>query len=72
MAQKKFDLVQKLRAFHRPSIFQIFLMVMGLVLGILLFVFLDFGAERGQPINQALAAIVAHHARMKARPSAAA
>jgi glutathione S-transferase len=39
---------------------------------ILLFVFLDFGAERGQPINQALAAIVAHHARMKARPSAAA
>ncbi len=32
---------QKLRAFNRPSIFQIFLMVMGLVLGVLLFIFLS-------------------------------
>jgi glutathione S-transferase len=39
---------------------------------ILLFCFLDFGAERGQPINPALTGIVAHYARMKARPSAAA
>lgn len=39
---------------------------------ILLFCFLDFGAKVGQPINEANANIVAHHARMKARPSAAA
>lgn len=39
---------------------------------ILLFCFLDFGARVGQPINGANANIVAHHARMKARPSAAA
>jgi glutathione S-transferase len=39
---------------------------------ILLYCFLEFGAERGQPINPALTAIVAHYARMKARPSAAA
>lgn len=39
---------------------------------ILLFCFLDFGAKVGQPINPANANIVAHHARMKARPSAAA
>ena len=39
---------------------------------ILLFSFLDFGARVGQPINAANANIVAHHARMKARPSSAA
>lgn len=39
---------------------------------ILLFCFLDFGAKVGQPINEANANIVAHHARMKARPSASA
>lgn len=39
---------------------------------ILLFCFLDFGAKVGQPINPANANIVAHHARMKARPSSAA
>jgi glutathione S-transferase len=39
---------------------------------ILLFCFLDFFAGRGQPINQALTTIVAHYARMQARPSAAA
>lgn len=38
----------------------------------LLFCFLDFGANVGQPISPANANIVAHHARMKARPSAAA
>ncbi len=39
---------------------------------ILLFCFVDFGATVGQPINPANANIVAHHARMKARPSSAA
>ncbi len=39
---------------------------------ILLFCFLDFGAQVGQPINPVNANIVAHHARMKARPSSAA
>ncbi len=39
---------------------------------IMLFCFVDFGAAVGQAINPALEAIVAHHARMKARPSAAA
>lgn len=39
---------------------------------ILLFCFVDFGANVGQPINPANANIVAHHARMKARPSSAA
>ena len=39
---------------------------------ILLFCFLDFGAKVGQPINEANTNIVAHHARMKARPSSAA
>jgi glutathione S-transferase len=39
---------------------------------ILLFCFLDFGAQVGQPINPALARISAHHAMMKARPSAGA
>ena len=39
---------------------------------ILLFCFVDFGAAVGQPINPANANIVAHHARMKARPSSAA
>ncbi len=39
---------------------------------ILLFCFLDFGAQIGQPVNPANANIVAHHARMKARPSSAA
>ncbi len=39
---------------------------------VLLFCFLDFGAQVGQPINPALTNIIAFHARMKARPSAAA
>ena len=39
---------------------------------ILLFAFLDFGAKVGQPIDPALGNVVAHHARMAARPSAAA
>ncbi len=39
---------------------------------ILLFCFLDFGAQVGQPINPDFKSIVAHHAMMKARPSAAA
>ena len=37
-----------------------------------LFCFLDFGAQAGQPINPEFRNIVAHHAMMKARPSAAA
>ena len=40
MAQKKFDLVQKLRAFNRPSIFQLILMGVGLVLAVVLWIFL--------------------------------
>jgi glutathione S-transferase len=39
---------------------------------ILLFCFLDFGAGVGQPINPGLQNILAHHAMMKGRPSAAA
>ncbi len=39
---------------------------------VLLFCFLDFAAQVGQPIDPAQTNIVAHHARMKARPSAAA
>lgn len=39
---------------------------------ILLFAFLDFGAQVGQPLNPENRNIVAHHARMKERPSAAA
>jgi glutathione S-transferase len=39
---------------------------------VMLFAFLDFGAGVGQPIDPALKAVVAHHAMMKARPSAAA
>jgi glutathione S-transferase len=39
---------------------------------IMLFAFLDFGAQVGQPINPENRNIVAHHARMKERPSAAA
>jgi glutathione S-transferase len=39
---------------------------------ILLFCILDFGAMVGQPINPEFKNIVAHHAMMKARPSAAA
>jgi glutathione S-transferase len=39
---------------------------------ILLFAFLDFGSNVGQPIDSANANIVAHFERMKARPSAAA
>jgi len=39
---------------------------------ILFFCFLDFGAQVGQPIDEANKNIVAWHARMKARPSAAA
>lgn len=38
---------------------------------ILLFCFVDFGAAVGQPVDPACANILAHHARMKARPSAA-
>jgi glutathione S-transferase len=39
---------------------------------IMLFAFLDFGAQVGQPINPELKAVTAHHAMMAARPSAAA
>jgi glutathione S-transferase len=39
---------------------------------ILLFAFLDFGAKVGQPISPENRNIVAHHARMQERPSAAA
>lgn len=39
---------------------------------ILLFCFLDFGSKVGQPINPANRNIVAHHAMMATRPSAAA
>lgn len=39
---------------------------------IMLFVFLDFGAQVGQPIDPALKSVTAHHAMMAARPSAAA
>ena len=39
---------------------------------ILLFCFLDFGAQVGQPLNPVNKNIVAHHAMMAARPSAAA
>jgi glutathione S-transferase len=39
---------------------------------IMLFAFLDFGTQVGQPIDPALKAITAHHAMMAARPSAAA
>ena len=41
MAQKKFDLVQKLRAFNRPSIFQLILMGVGLILAVVLWIFLS-------------------------------
>lgn len=39
---------------------------------ILLFCFLDFGNKAGQPLDPALGNVSAHHARMAARPSAAA
>jgi glutathione S-transferase len=39
---------------------------------IMLFAFLDFGAQVGQPIDPGLKSIAAHHAMMVARPSAAA
>ncbi len=39
---------------------------------LLLFCFVDFGNAVGQPVNPASTNIIAHHARMKARPSAAA
>lgn len=39
---------------------------------ILLFVFLDFGASVGQPLNRALTNVMAIYDRMKARPSASA
>lgn len=39
---------------------------------ILLFCFLDFGHRVGQPLDSALGNVAAHHARMAARPSAAA
>ncbi len=38
---------------------------------ILLFAFLDFGAKVGQPLDPAFGNVLAHHARMAARPSAA-
>ncbi len=41
MAQKKFDLVQKLRTFNRPTIGHFVLMAAGLVLAVLLFAFLS-------------------------------
>jgi LCP family protein required for cell wall assembly len=41
MAQKKFDLVQRLRAFRRPTIAQLILSGVGLALAILLFIFLS-------------------------------
>ena len=40
MAQKKLDLVQKLRAYNSPSIFQMVLMLAGLVLAVVLWIFL--------------------------------
>jgi len=40
MAQKKFDLVQKLRAFNSPSISQMILILVGLVLAVMLWIFL--------------------------------
>ena len=40
MAQKKFDLMQKLQGFNRPSIFQLILMGVGLVLAVIFWVFL--------------------------------
>jgi LCP family protein required for cell wall assembly len=40
MAQKKFDLIPKLRAYKRPSIFQFILMGLGLVLTVVLWSFL--------------------------------
>jgi LCP family protein required for cell wall assembly len=40
MAQEKFDLVQKLRALSRPSLFQFILMGVGLVLTLALWIFL--------------------------------
>ncbi len=39
---------------------------------ILLFAFLDFGAKVGQPLDPAFGNVLAHHARMAARPSVAA
>ena len=39
---------------------------------ILLFCFMDFAGTVGQPVDPACGNIVAHHARMKARPSTAA
>jgi glutathione S-transferase len=39
---------------------------------ILLFCFVDFGRRVGQPTNPELTNVIAHHARMAARPSAAA
>ena len=39
---------------------------------ILLFVFLEFGAQVGQPLDPANKNLVAWHARVAARPSAAA
>jgi hypothetical protein len=41
MVQKKFDLIKRLRDFNRPSIFQFILMGVGLVVGIMLFIFLS-------------------------------
>ena len=40
MAQKKFDLIQKLQEFNRPSILQLILMGVGLVLAVIFWVFL--------------------------------
>ncbi len=41
MVQKKFNLVQKLRAINRPSIFQIIILGVGLVLAVALWIFLS-------------------------------
>ena len=41
MVQKRFDLLKKLRTFNRPSLFQLILMGVGLVLAIVLFIFLS-------------------------------
>jgi len=38
--KKKFDLMQKLQGFNRPSIFQLILMGVGLVLAVIFWVFL--------------------------------
>ena len=41
MGQKKFDLVKKIRAFNLPTVLQLILMAVGLVLAVVLFIFLS-------------------------------